>query len=313
MATISIHQDQENRVEVRQKQGAMAASTKQRSVLGILDGNKLANRNSKAVLKQALGPRKENVQIKSESTQQRENSHNFFVPVAQFEAFKVYEDKVEDHRKQNDAILEEEFLVSEQPSKSAFEDNHEENGEPSPQNMSVQSITSPSIVENSLNQAAILAQEQIIENRCRRAKELEVSEYQIDIYRYLRELELRHRPKPAYMRKQPDINHNMRTILVDWLVEVAEEYKLQSETLYLAVNFIDRFLSYMSVVRAKLQLVGTAAMYIAAKYEEILPPDVTEFVYITDDTYTKRQVIRMEHLILKVLGFDLSIPTLSLS
>lgn len=66
------------------------------------------------------------------------------------------------------------------------------------------------------------------------------------------------------MRKQPDITYNMRTILVDWLVEVTEEYKLHTETLYLAVNFIDRFLSFMSVVRAKLQLVGTAAMFIAA-------------------------------------------------
>lgn len=66
------------------------------------------------------------------------------------------------------------------------------------------------------------------------------------------------------MRKQPDITPNMRTILVDWLVEVAEEYKLNTETLYLAVNYMDRFLSYMSVVRAKLQLVGTAAMFIAS-------------------------------------------------
>merc|ERR1711936_1410348 len=101
----------------------------------------------------------------------------------------------------------------------------------------------------------------------------------------------------------------MRSILVDWLVEVAEEYKLQTETLYLAVSYIDRFLSYMSVQRAKLQLVGTACMFIASKYEEIYPPDVGEFVYITDDTYNKRQVLRMEHLVLKVLGFDLSGPT----
>lgn len=56
----------------------------------------------------------------------------------------------------------------------------------------------------------------------------------------------------------------MRAILVDWLVEVSEEYRLQSETLCLAVNYIDRFLSFMSVVRAKLQLVGTAAMFIAS-------------------------------------------------
>ena len=67
-----------------------------------------------------------------------------------------------------------------------------------------------------------------------------------------------------YMIKQPDITYPMRAILVDWLVEVGEEYKLQPETIYLAVNYIDRFLSYMSVQRAKLQLVGTACMFIAA-------------------------------------------------
>lgn len=66
------------------------------------------------------------------------------------------------------------------------------------------------------------------------------------------------------MQKQPDINYSMRAILVDWLVEVAEEYRLQNETLCLAVSYVDRFLSFMSVVRVKLQLVGTAAMFVAA-------------------------------------------------
>lgn len=66
------------------------------------------------------------------------------------------------------------------------------------------------------------------------------------------------------MRKQGDITHTMRSILVDWLVEVAEEYKLSRETLCLTVSCIDRFLSVMSVVRSKLQLVGAAAMFIAA-------------------------------------------------
>uniref|UniRef100_A0A8B9S3P0 Cyclin A1 n=1 Tax=Apteryx owenii TaxID=8824 RepID=A0A8B9S3P0_APTOW len=138
-----------------------------------------------------------------------------------------------------------------------------------------------------------------------------VGEYAEDIHQYLREAEIRYRPKPYYMRKQPDITTGMRAILVDWLVEVGEEYKLRTETLYLAVNFLDRFLSCMSVLRGKLQLVGTAAILLAAKYEEIYPPEVDEFVYITDDTYTKRQLLRMEHLLLKVLAFDLTVPTIN--
>ncbi|KAM6429244.1 cyclin-A2 [Rhynochetos jubatus] len=139
----------------------------------------------------------------------------------------------------------------------------------------------------------------------------EVPDYISDIHTYLREMEVKCKPKVGYMKKQPDITNNMRAILVDWLVEVGEEYKLQNETLHLAVNYIDRFLSSMSVLRGKLQLVGTAAMLLASKFEEIYPPEVAEFVYITDDTYTKKQVLRMEHLILKVLSFDLAAPTIN--
>uniref|UniRef100_UPI0037E89355 cyclin-A2 n=1 Tax=Semicossyphus pulcher TaxID=241346 RepID=UPI0037E89355 len=139
----------------------------------------------------------------------------------------------------------------------------------------------------------------------------EVPEYAAEIHTYLREMEVKTRPKAGYMKKQPDITNSMRAILVDWLVEVGEEYKLQNETLYLAVNYIDRFLSSMSVLRGKLQLVGTAATLLASKFEEIYPPEVAEFVYITDDTYTKKQVLRMEHLVLKVLSFDLAAPTIN--
>ncbi|XP_053317392.1 cyclin-A2 [Spea bombifrons] len=135
-------------------------------------------------------------------------------------------------------------------------------------------------------------------------------DYTTEIHTYLREMEVKCKPKSGYMLKQPDITNNMRAILVDWLVEVGEEYKLQNETLYLAVNYIDRFLSSMSVLRGKLQLVGTAAMLLASKFEEIYPPEVAEFVYITDDTYTKKQVLKMEHLVLKVLSFDLAAPTI---
>lgn len=136
-----------------------------------------------------------------------------------------------------------------------------------------------------------------------------VVDYVDEIYMYLRGLENKFRPKPGYMKKQRDINHGMRTILVDWLVEVAEEYKLNSHTLYIAVGYIDRFLSEMSVNRGKLQLVGVTSMLLASKYEEIYPPAVDEFVYITDNTYTRDQILKMENLVLKVLQFDMGAVT----
>lgn len=102
------------------------------------------------------------------------------------------------------------------------------------------------------------------------------------------------------MNKQPDITNGMRAILVDWLVEVAGEFRLDPQTLYLSVSIVDRFLSSMSVMRSKLQLVGTASMYLASKFEEIYPPEIGDFAYITDDTYTKSQV---HYVILKVQNY----------
>ncbi|KAM9348893.1 cyclin-A1 [Symphorus nematophorus] len=137
-----------------------------------------------------------------------------------------------------------------------------------------------------------------------------VSEYAEDIHRHLRESEMRFRPRVGYLEKHPEITSGMRVILVDWLVEVVQEYKLRSETLHLAVNYLDRFLSGTAYVRrGKLQLVGTAALLIAAKYEEIFPPELNEFVYTTDSTYTKKQLVRMEHVFLKVLDFNMAAPT----
>eukprot|EP01135_Chromosphaera_perkinsii_P000157 Nk52_evm53s32 gene=Nk52_evmTU53s32 len=137
------------------------------------------------------------------------------------------------------------------------------------------------------------------------------AEYANEIFSYLlhREQDERVLPKPDYMRKQKDINDSMRLILVDWLVDVAEEYKLQRETLFLAINYIDRFLSNMAVNRPKLQLVGITCMLLASKCEELYPPPLEEFVYISDNTYTKAQILKMESIILKVLQFDMNAVT----
>jgi cyclin A len=69
----------------------------------------------------------------------------------------------------------------------------------------------------------------------------------------------------GYMENvQRDITSNMRGTLVDWLVEVADEYKLLPETLHLSVSYIDRFLSLNTVHRSKLQLLGVSSMLIAS-------------------------------------------------
>ncbi|CAH9100580.1 unnamed protein product [Cuscuta epithymum] len=139
------------------------------------------------------------------------------------------------------------------------------------------------------------------------------SAYSSDIYVYLRQMEAQERRRPLqdYMEKvQRDVSANMRGILVDWLVEVAQEYSLLPETLYLTVNYLDRFLSVSPIPRQKLQLLGVSAMLIASKYEEISPPHVDDFCYITDNTFNKKEVVKMEQDVLKSLKFELGNPTI---
>ncbi|CAG0913323.1 unnamed protein product [Notodromas monacha] len=136
-----------------------------------------------------------------------------------------------------------------------------------------------------------------------------LKEYAEDIFKYLTEQEKNFRPRPMYMHQQPDLAPHMRSMLVDWLVEVAIEYKLSDACLFMAVSYIDRFLSYNKIFRSKLQLLGTTAMFIAAKVEEIYPPESEEFVFITDNTYSKEQLLKMETFILIALDYRMTCVT----
>ena len=110
-------------------------------------------------------------------------------------------------------------------------------------------------------------------------------EYQEEIIPYLLSLENKKRINPNYMSKQNDINEKMRMILIDWLIEVHLKFKLLPETLFLTINFIDRYLQNNQTPRDKLQLIAVSSLLIACKYEEIYPPEISSFVYITDNAY----------------------------
>eukprot|EP00953_Heterococcus_sp_UTEX-ZZ885_P001783 1484-Heterococcus_DN1.PRE.1 len=98
----------------------------------------------------------------------------------------------------------------------------------------------------------------------------------------------------------------MRSTLVDWLVEVCAEYKLQPGTLYLVVDLLDRCLSLFAVPRDRLQLLGCACLLVAAKFEEEHPPAVNALVYISENTYTHREVVDMELQVVQQLKFRIT-------
>ena len=69
-----------------------------------------------------------------------------------------------------------------------------------------------------------------------------VSEYTSNIMKHYLATEVNNQPKVKYMEKQKYINERMRSILVDWIIEVHYQFKLKVESLFLTINFIDRFL-----------------------------------------------------------------------
>jgi len=110
------------------------------------------------------------------------------------------------------------------------------------------------------------------------------------------------------MNIQPDIQWSMRSILVDWIVQVHNRFQLLPETLFLTINYIDRFLSQKVVSINKLQLVGATALFIASKYEEILCPSVHEIVFMVDNGYTVDEILAAERFMLSQLQFELGYP-----
>ena len=113
-------------------------------------------------------------------------------------------------------------------------------------------------------------------------------------------------PSADYMSGQNEITWAMRQTLVDWLLQVHLRYHMLPETLWIAVNIVDRFLTKRVVSLVKLQLVGVTAMFIAAKYEEILAPSVDEFVFMTENGYSKEEILKGERIVLQTLEFKIS-------
>ena len=96
------------------------------------------------------------------------------------------------------------------------------------------------------------------------------------------------------LERHPDLQPRMRAILIEWMMEVCEDYKLHRETFYLAVDNIDRFLGESPPVpKNRLQLIGVTCLFIAAKIEEIYPPKLVEFANVTDGACSKEEILKI--------------------
>ena len=113
------------------------------------------------------------------------------------------------------------------------------------------------------------------------------------------------------MDQQPEIKWHMRPCLVDFLVEIHFTFRLRPETLYLTLNIVDRYVSRRVVYIRHYQLVGCAALWIAAKFEDAKErvPTVQDLVQICRETYEESAFIQMEGHVLSTIQWTLGHPT----
>jgi cyclin B len=137
----------------------------------------------------------------------------------------------------------------------------------------------------------------------------EVIEYADDIFELVKRTEAPS-AEPNYLDQSAEINSRMRGILVDWIIEVHQKFKLMAETLFLSVYLLDRYLKVRpDVPRARLQLVGVTCMFVACKYEEVSPPEIRDFVVVTDQACSREQILEAEVDILNTLEWRICVPT----
>ncbi|KAF7233361.1 hypothetical protein EG68_06886 [Paragonimus skrjabini miyazakii] len=135
--------------------------------------------------------------------------------------------------------------------------------------------------------------------------------YAESIFNYLQNRELTIQPMCSdFIGPDGEVNPRMRYILVNWLVQIHHSYKLQPETLYLCIALLDRYLMKHSkeLTKDRFQLVGIAALFIAAKFEEMYPPDISDFTAVTHNAFNKSDIRNCEQKILQSVDFYLSIP-----
>jgi cyclin A len=130
------------------------------------------------------------------------------------------------------------------------------------------------------------------------------SVYETEILNTLRESEVELWPASKIFENQTNLTPKMRATLIDWLVDVQKRQKMHTDTLFYAVNYIDRYLMERDIDKSKFQLLGTAAIFLAAKTEEVQLPKCSSLVHLAGDSFSINALCRMESSLFTTLDYD---------
>lgn len=145
---------------------------------------------------------------------------------------------------------------------------------------------------------------------------LTVSEYANDIYDYYFIKEKEVHPSPNHLASHPELTAEMRSMLIDWLVDVHNRLAKTGDVLFLNVYLMDRFLTLLSqqrparmIKRVHFQLLGIACLFIASKIEEVNAICVADLCFLCENKFPREEIIKLESIVLSTLGFNLTVPT----
>lgn len=128
-----------------------------------------------------------------------------------------------------------------------------------------------------------------------------------------RTMDSQYQCKENILDAHPTVTNKMRSVLYDWLIEVCDVYHLHRETYHLSIAYIDQYLSRTSQFgKQKFQLLGITSLFVASKIEEIYPPRLCDFTYVTDNACSEQEILEMELDLMNILEWHLD-PVTSIS
>lgn len=137
-----------------------------------------------------------------------------------------------------------------------------------------------------------------------------VSEFTQEIYKNMLRDEVNGMVDHEYLSKvQTEIKDTSRAFLIEWIIDVHRKFRLLPEALYVTVFLLDQYMSKKHITKTQLQLLGVTTLWIAAKYEEIYPPELHDFLLVSENKFTRKEVIEMEKDILATLNFMITVPS----
>lgn len=105
-----------------------------------------------------------------------------------------------------------------------------------------------------------------------------IRNYGTEIYNYMRAIENVGIPKDFLERHK--INPDIRTKMVDWMIEVLSVYKCEQETFFLSVYIMDSYISRSPqlILTEDIHIIGLTSMFIASKFEDVIPIRMSSLV-----------------------------------